>query len=121
MTNREIKYWKKQYHLMYSVWVLTVILMAGAVMNFVVIASNDGKMPVSNFIDSEETKDTHFAFDDSDEIEHSFLADIHQVGRLHYSKGDILVMIGLFGVLFFSVHAGVLANKFKKENKLVTI
>ena len=111
MKQNEIQYWKRKYLLTYIIWIFTVITMVGLTMNFVVIANNSGKMPVK--IDDLPIKyiDTHFSYENNDEINYYFLADNHQIMKWRLSLGDIFMFFSLLIVVILHITVMVYDNK----------
>ena len=62
-------------------------------MNFKVISSNNGRMPV--FSNYEMDDDQHFSFQDKSEVPYFYFGDILNFPKNHYfSIGDTLVFFG---------------------------
>lgn len=66
------------------------LLFIGALLNSQVILVNGGKMPVQVSLVS--NKNTHFAFQEKDEVELYYLSDIFSFGRFNWSIGDFLLI-----------------------------
>lgn len=102
--------YKNMFYFVFCINIIFLILLIGAVCNFLAITENAGKMPVlcGYTFDSQ----THFGISDKSEIKYPYLADILQLSFLDYisyfSFGDIFIVCAAFGmvfvVLFFTLH-----------------
>ena len=88
--------------------------MVGLTMNYVVILDNNGKMPVKINDLPEKYIDTHFSYNNNDEINYSFLADNHKIGKRRLSLGDILMFFSFLIIIILHIIEWVYDNKFQK-------
>ena len=66
-------------------------------MNFTVIIHNGGKMPVLSQV--QYVQERHFSYQESSEIEYPILSDYIPFQDRIYSIGDIVMFVGLWGML----------------------
>ena len=108
-------YWK-------SICIILLIIIIGITCNFIVMTSNNGKMPVK--MNWNYTDDKHFTYNDSTEfcVRNDFLADNHYWNGTIYSLGDLFIYLGIFlflYLLFYNFIYWVIKEwrKFKKKRK----
>lgn len=81
--------------------IILAFIIIGAVMNFLVITNNGGRMPV---LDSfKYVSETHFSYQDNSEIEFPQFSDKLALGRIIFSIGDLIMFLGLFFLIVFSI------------------
>lgn len=83
-----------------------VIILAGMSANFHAVVSNGGKMPVQSRFEYQTL--THFSFQEKDEVNYYLLTDIigldGKTFLFYISIGDLLMGLGLSGVLVFAFY-----------------
>lgn len=77
-----------------------VLLVIGAMMNFVVIGVNNGYMPVITNYEVDLKVGHHHYVEDCNNIKMCHLADKYKFRNYYYSKGDITIYLGLKYILF---------------------
>lgn len=77
-----------------------VTAIMGGFFNLAVITFNGGRMPVftSNNIDT----GTHFSFQNFDDVNYPFLADILSLNFIIFSVGDFLIVVSFIGMVYVS-------------------
>jgi hypothetical protein len=109
---------------MKNIWVLNItsfifiIILAGAICNFLVIQDNQGLMPVLTKYNSMTyyTDNHHFYYNNSKEINNSNLADNYLIFDVVYSLGDLLMYFGYFLLLVFGFYLHI-KNMQKNEHR----
>jgi hypothetical protein len=110
-------FWKKRYFLIFGLFVCTAFIFFGAVMNFLVITENRGKMPIAydqigfNYVDED-----YFTFHDKDNVKYWYLADIIPVvpkGGIIASLGDVTMFISLLIGAYFMAYDSLLFYRSK--------
>lgn len=80
---------------------LLMVLMGGMLMNFLAIKNNGGRMP---FVASYEYEsDTHFSFQDYINVKSDLFVDRFNLGRMVFSIGDFVMILGTTGLLLNAV------------------
>jgi len=79
--------------------VCLLLLICGVCMNFQVMIANGGKMPVK--LDIDYSDESHFSFQNNNEVEYFYFADIFNIGNTIYSLGDIIMYLSLYLYLIF--------------------
>ncbi len=85
----------------YKVSFLFLLIIFGMQFNFLAVMSNDCKMPVKTNINY--STDKNFSYLDNKEINNYFLVDNYKIGRLAFSIGDIIFLIGYIGVVYYLI------------------
>jgi len=101
---KDNKYVLKKINLLFKFNLLISIIILGALFNVFVVATNDGRMPVYSL--SQDT-DTHFGFQEREEINNWFLSDIFRLPiknpSIFFSIGDVIMILSYF-VLIYTVY-----------------
>ncbi len=108
------------YLLFFCFSVLIVIIGAG--LNLQVITSNGDKMPV--FLASSLETNKHFTFQEKEEINNFYLADILKVNLnpendMIFSVGDILMFFGTISTLTFAVYGSYSKAQLRTVDKKI--
>lgn len=93
-------------------------VLIGALFNSLVLITNNGKMPVQT--EGYFVTDTHFSFQDMNEVNNYYFTDIFKIGKYIYSLGDIVMQTFFALLVGFGIYIIVLSNKYlvyKKKNK----
>jgi hypothetical protein len=96
-----------------------VIFSAGTVSNFVVIKSNECKMPVHHTPYSFEIS-THFSYEEPNEVNYHYLSDFMKLNywkeqTIYFSIGDVLFLLGSGMSFIFLINYWRLTFKRRKE------
>lgn len=86
--------YKKLYDVMEITFFLQAVLIVGLVMNFLVIQTNGGLMPVYNYPYDIHT-DKHMSFDDWESVNYPIFSDWIEFRNKWYSPGDIIMISSL--------------------------
>ena len=114
---RNIYLTKPEIYLICVIFFMEIIMM-GMTMNFKVMQSNGGNMPVEN--PTNYTDDTHFTFQNRSEIPYYYLSDIYYTSLGIYSIGDFIMYFGAVGGTFFLLSFGIskaIEQEQKKKDK----
>lgn len=84
--------------------ILYNIFLLGWVLNMGVMVVNGGKMPVQGDIPI-ENQNTHFLFQDKDEVERYYLVDIMGFGKYSWSIGDLFVIPSLTIIILYGSYS----------------
>jgi hypothetical protein len=82
------------------------VMLVGGLLNFYVIAENDGAMPVKafgEFYDPFGRERNFIQFAHDDDVNYAFLSDKHVFKNIYYSKGDVLIVVGGFLTIMFLI------------------
>ena len=119
MENQIISVYDKATNSLIFFAVSLVLIMVGGTLQFFVIDSNNGKMPVLSASYCNLTY--HFTYQDASKINNSFLADRINIGKGIFSVGDIFILVGglmLLTSTIASIYYTKKAKKLKKEFEL---
>lgn len=90
-------------------------LLLGALLNYIVISSNECRMPVYTEYDINTTK--HFSFKNKSEVKFFWFADTIPIQFTYYSIGDLCLLFG-GGLFIFAIILRIkLGSKIKKRLK----
>jgi hypothetical protein len=93
------------------------LVFCGAILNVLVLATNDGRMPVYDSDWNLNTK-THFSFNDFSEVNNPGFSDrFNLFDKVYFSLGDVLLYFGLISLLFFNVKYLFLYRKYGKKKR----
>jgi len=100
--NKEDKFDKK----LRLVFVLILMIsfamvgVVGGMMNLTAVSMNGGRMPVdSSKLGYELSSDTHFTYENIDEVNRHYLTDKFRIGKIIYSYGDFVIIFSFILVL----------------------
>jgi hypothetical protein len=108
----------------FNVWLFLFIFsgllnvsLIGGMCNLMVVANNEGKMPVYEpFSNSSVTSsERHFYFNDSTSINYYYLSDIFKIGTLHFSIGDSILLTASIMTFFMNIILIIYYIKFRKQ------
>jgi hypothetical protein len=112
----EIDY-KRGFRFMIIVNFFVILMMIGMSMNFVVIQSNAGRMPVYGL--NYETS-SHFGYEENDTIKNRFFADNFEIYGDIFSIGDLLMFISIICIIltgYIMIYTRWGINKAKQKKK----
>jgi len=97
----------------YTLWLLTVIILIGATLNFHAVISNGGRMPIESphYLETE----THFTFQDKDDIKNYYLTDIINIKNLYISIGDLMLGVSLVLMFIVCIHNVITEMRLAKK------
>lgn len=87
---------------------LLLFCLTGAFMNITVITTNDGKMPFHQ--DINYSSQSHFSYQNFDEIRYPYISDILRIGDNFFSVGDLIMSLSFILLL---VNIGVYRYKIR--------
>lgn len=90
-----------------------LILCLGVISNFHVIQTNEGRMPIP----IETDNPNYVSFEDKSEINNYLLSDIIGFSRAYVSIGDLIMMFGLFLLIYAGARHGKIILKKKEGEK----
>jgi len=91
------------------------LMVSGAFSNISVVIKNDGKMPVYAEKGTAFKSEFHTDFQNFDEVELPYYADIIKIGKAYFSIGDFMIFFGIMGVV------GTIAYRATREIKKIII
>ena len=91
----------KREKLLIGMFVFLLIVTLSVTSNTIAKKNNGGKMPV--LTSSSYKTNTHFTFQEKQEVSHFYLTDIISLGGDIYSIGDFGLYLGFIGVTLFSI------------------
>ena len=94
----------QQFKRLFVLSILYNLLFYGWIMNLGAMAINGGKMPVQGDTPL-VNENTHFLFQDKDEVEGYYLTDIVGFGRYKWSIGDLIVIPTLIFIVLYGVYS----------------
>lgn len=109
----------KREKLLISILICMMVMMAGLTTNFRVVRANKGLMPV--YDDYIETDSVHLPFTDKTQVNYWYLSDVFRMDlpkdyEMFYSIGDLLMLIGLIGlILFIILYFNIIKNDSKNK------
>jgi hypothetical protein len=105
-------------YFIYIFYSITLVF-SGAILNILVISTNDGRMPVYDKSWDLDTR-THFSYSNFDEVNNPNFSDrFNLFDKLYFSIGDIFECFGLISLLYFNVKLiFVIMKNGKKKRKM---
>ena len=104
-----------------NIWVIVMIV--GALLNILAIASNDGKMPVlADQSVNLSNLGSHFVFQDYTEVNKYYITDIFKMGGIYFSIGDVIMFISgiiLSPLFFINIYQIIQRRRFLKHIKQI--
>ena len=95
--------------------ILFNLLMTGIVLNTEALLKNGGKMPV--LTDSFFATNTHFSYQDKDEVEIWILTDIIKWGNNVWSIGDFILVISITLLTIYGGYSAIQEIRERREEK----
>ena len=96
------------------------LILFGAILNLLVLATNNGKMPVQVEPIYTVNSPRHFGFQDPNEVNNYYLTDIIDLGNCIYSFGDLVMILGIVLLIINSIiilRLAILKKRYKKSDK----
>lgn len=88
---------------------------SGSIMNMSVMVQNGGKMPVLS--DCSINTDIHFDFQNFDEVNVPYFADIINLRSAIFSIGDVIMLSSLACIFYTTIFFKIKLRRFDKEVK----